>query len=476
MDQPRYGILGVPAGRPISDRETEGAAQGRSIRVDARWLKGSLSSLEEMFRQPGLIVRGADEPESAAVVEWRAEKRIERDGEVFFVGPDFSGVDIEAPLRSAVGEARLLSDEEARAFLKNLAAAARALDILAKAGRAPAAFFPSTTIASPSGEVLFLPAGLAELGGAKAYGGAHLGPEPSMLEFARRAALLFPDSLLADIPFGRRDRDTDKSASLAFLSLSALPMEICSPGTGRELAALLREKNAAPSAKNLAEAIGLSLAAHRAATEPKPESGSEPRMKAYARARRAAGMKYIFTHYKLPFIVGIVCLGLVGWIAYQPISSSARSARIVQALAPEALVRAYYAAIDSLDSDFISYAGRKSAVSDDDSLTTNLTVMSRYRYSIERREVLVKASAWLAAGQPPLEEGALLFGITDLEIKPVEASPLSFVSEYRLWTMEAQELGMPIPVVSRVRDELVLQTWGKGYRIKTLTRSETPGN
>jgi hypothetical protein len=111
----------------------------------------------------------------------------------------------------------------------------------------------------------------------------------------------------------------------------------------------------------------------------------------------------------------------------------------------------------------------------DNEQVSNLYVLMQVRLSYERVSPRIAASVWLKSGQPPLEVGKILFGLTGLEVLPT-SEPTRFTATYVKWvsaTPWAEGQG-PGSLGEATRDELTLTKTWKGWKLSTLKRTHKP--
>jgi len=134
---------------------------------------------------------------------------------------------------------------------------------------------------------------------------------------------------------------------------------------------------------------------------------------------------------------------------------------------PIEVVYAYYDAFNSLDHTMMDTCVSGRAGRNDINMVTGLFVATKVRQAYEMTiDNFLPASQWLEAGRP--ETDKTVFGITDLEIRPVSAgdNSASLEATYRLW--------MPgeFSVMEHVLRDLLELEYGKGlWRITKLVRS-----
>jgi hypothetical protein len=439
------------------------------VRVDGKRLRAVYARLEAIMREPGWIV-SEGKPERR-FAEWRVERRVESGGGALFLGPAFAGETI-----ASIADSPCPTEEETRSVLASICRVAGAMAALEASGRSLPRFIPEAILVSADG-ILFLPAALADLAGGVSPGAAHLGPAASFAEFVKEFALRVPGAALrADgnpsVGAGRGEREAEAARSRSLATMS--------PRLDGEIARLAE---GGAGSHSRAKIPGMpewerTLGAAGARGFLRPLSGAElsraekKRDGAVKSAAAAIGARDFLKRRSL--VLGIVAVLLGGSAVLFVPSFLARteSAMAIQALGPEELVRGYYAAIDSLDSDFVESAARKAASKPDADLVTNIAVLAKYRTAMEGKDARIRAEEWLAAGKP--ERGdAIVFGLTGLRIVPIGPAP-SFMAEYSLWVMDSPGENLPYgPTELKRRDRVVLERRGKGYRIASIERSET---
>jgi len=144
---------------------------------------------------------------------------------------------------------------------------------------------------------------------------------------------------------------------------------------------------------------------------------------------------------------------------------------------PEQVVRGYYTALSSLDDQIVgkltSFDSSKEAVLGlDKDETTNRYVLRQVRTAYESKSPVVEASAWEAAGKPPLVVGQVLFGLTGLQFVQENGQ---WTVRYQKWTSEGgDEKTPPMAVGTAVVDHVVLVKTGRGWKISSITRQSQP--
>ena len=147
---------------------------------------------------------------------------------------------------------------------------------------------------------------------------------------------------------------------------------------------------------------------------------------------------------------------------------------------PLEVAQGYYRAVDELHgTEFRKLLSKNpeggTAVGQDDEQTTNLFVLVQVRTGYERQSPLLKASEWLAKGQPALEAGQLLYGLSALKIQP-GANPEQLVVDYTKWvSLAAAEVGAsPNSLGENLHDVIRFQKTWKGWKIADIQRSIRP--
>jgi hypothetical protein len=144
---------------------------------------------------------------------------------------------------------------------------------------------------------------------------------------------------------------------------------------------------------------------------------------------------------------------------------------------PEQVVKGYYRGIDGLDSEALRKLtsfdkGKEVDLSRDQDEVTNLYVIRQVRLAYEKQSPMVDASAWEAAGRPPLVLGQFLYGTSALTF---EGEGTSWTVRYHRWTSEqAGEGQAQKPAGLEVTDALTLEKTWKGWKVSSLRRQSQP--
>jgi hypothetical protein len=453
----------------IASRIVLDGKEATCIRVDGKRLRAVYARLEAIMREPGWIV--SEDKGVRRFAEWRIDRRMESDGGALFMGPSFDGATI-----ASIAGAPSPSEEESASILASVARVAAAMAALEASGRPLARFIPEAILVSGDG-VLFLPTALADVAGGLSPGAAHLGPQASFAEFVKDTALRIPGAALREDPASYAAAPKNRHSAEA---ARATRLSTVSPRLDGEIAVLAdRGTGSPPSAKipDMAE-WDRTLEAARARGFLRPLGGTElaraekKRDKTVKNAARAIGARDFMKRRSLVLGIVAVLLGGSAILFVPTFIQRAEGAMAIQALGPEELVRGYYAAIDSLDSDFVESAARKAASKPDADLVANISVFTKYRSAMEGKNARIRAEEWLAAGKPD-QGDTIVFGLTGLRIIP-GGPATSFLAEYSLWVMESRGENLPYgPMELKRRDRVALERWGKGFRIASIERTET---
>jgi hypothetical protein len=459
----------------IVSNEAGGGSPRLKLSFPRASVKGAGGALAASLTEEGSCVSGGASPRRSA---WRFESIGEGEGEAYLTGPGFEGRSLDSCSGVEDGFPLLL-------------AASKALDFLNREGILPRGIVSSGMLFGGGGEVLVLPAS------AVARALAARSPESRAAAAAR---LVHPRSsgpeadasfLLAQAAYRLAagahpyPREAAESGSSAPPSPPAMPIALMAPRLDPEIAALIDRTLADPSSVPLPRwRAALDLASARGWLR---ELGSEEeaelakrRDAALESARRKDAASSFFRRRGL-LIAGIAA-GLA-LVALFVASMAGRKAGLpdLSGLSPMQVARTYYAALDSLDIETLEVAADKVARKEDDNMAVNLTVLSKTRIAYESKDPLVRASKWIEEGKPKLEQTAMLYGVTGLELKDEGAAPSKGIggtyrvgATYSLWFVEKSgpELdAYSVPVESRRSDELVLRKTEAGWKIVGLTRS-----
>jgi len=142
---------------------------------------------------------------------------------------------------------------------------------------------------------------------------------------------------------------------------------------------------------------------------------------------------------------------------------------------PEQVVRGYYQALDTLDSERLRkltsfHPFNEHDLSDDLDQATRLYVLRQVRTAYERQDPIVDAEQWEAQGKPELAVGRQLYGLAGLVI---DGGGDRWTARYRRWVSEGSD-GRVTVVGASVTDTLRLVRTGRGWKIASLTRESLP--
>ncbi len=408
---------------------------------------------------------------------WRFESIEDRGDTTRLSGPRFEG-----RLLDSAG-----SLEEGLDLVRS---AARALEFLSREGHLQRGLVSTGILIGQDGGVLVLPAGPV----ARALAAA--GPEERAAAAAR---LVHPRSTSAEsdavfllaqaaykfasgrAPYPREAAEVSSSAPPTPPVLSA---KLAAPRLKPELVSLIDRSLAEPASVNLLEwRVALDEAAERGwLRNLTPDEGTELarlREETIQKAQRKDAVSTFFRKYGL--MLGGIAVGaaLLALITVSTIRARNDGPNL-SSFSPRQVVEAYYRALDSLDIETLEAAADKKAAATDSTIVTNLYILTRTRLAYEGIDSMVSASKWKAAGMRTLNDGEILFGVTDLALKvksPPSSEELgsrcSISASYSLWYQERDEgaWGTAPKIVEDKRvDELVLEKTKKGWKIVELTR------
>ena len=436
------------------------------IRIPRSAWKAAGHSASTAMRQKGILVS------QGQLADWIAADTRQVDDEVICYGPGFDGSSLEELLHSGLGEEKRL---------QRLAAAARALNQLDSQTILPADIQSAGILVSADGDVLILPPALISRAAARTRTGERPTPEdnPAIAASAILAGIL--RRIFQPQVASNPDMPDDSETSLRRKGDPFVPLGLIAPHLDPKLATLadraMDQNTGSPFLDDWARAFDEAgknkyfrkIADDEIACKAQQRQAIETKV-----ARKLAFKRFVTKRSGLLTSLAIA----VVVIATIAIFDRPAPGPDLSELDPEALVRAYYMAIDSLDLATLDACLEGKAGKDDKSLVTNLTVVMKMRQAYSPEAPYILAQDWVAAGSPALAEGTMLYGITDLEIRPL-ALPLTgqsdtiaeshFEARYTLWTTESNEeriSGIPAPRI----DRLILTPGKKSWKILSIER------
>ncbi|MDX9957105.1 MAG: hypothetical protein RBT68_01565 [Spirochaetia bacterium] len=483
------------AGMPPSPVMTEHSIFAREpgrlgIRIPRSAWKAAGHSASAAMRQKGIL------SSQAQLADWIAEDISQVGDQVICYGPGFDGPSLEELLESDF-------DESAR--LQRLAAAVKALNRLDHENSLPAGMQSAGILVSTNGDVLILPPALVSRAAARAQSGEGPSPEgnPAIAASVMLAGTLrrmyLPE--VSATP-GTTGATADKKNDTGVINGERrkgdpfVPLGLIAPHLDPRLAALadsaMDQNTGSPSLDDWAR--GFEQAGrnnYRRELSEGELSGLELQRKATGIkvARKLARRRFIARRGSL--LAGLAITAVV--IVAIAIFDRPPPGPDLSELGPEAVVQAYYEAIDNLDLPLLEASVQGKAGKDDKSLLTNLTVVMKMRQAYSPDELFISARDWVASGSPALAEGSLMFGITEIEIRSLDVPPTGrpidnqepdsqsadsrfqleagscFEARYTLWTTESSEESIRGVHMSRI-DRLLLEKGKKGWKIVSIER------
>ncbi len=445
------------------------------IRIPVSQQRNSAQLMSRMMGDTGYLVKGDE------VLEWKVESSIDEDGATVLAGPAFSGLSLDLSIRACETQGAG-KDERARAEAAVLDLAG-AFAALAQRGCLPREI-SSCGIMTGADGVLFLPPKIVQLAFAK------LPPDErsESVAFLRSGKAQDADSeavfLLAQIAYrlacGRSAFEAEAKADIpAFTRGGFVPSAQVQPRLHPSLVSRIDASLSQPSGADLPAWVAAlrdragdgwlgDVDPSKAAVAGKQRVESEERLRREKRRgdflRKRGGILAAVG-------ISIAILGVV--IGSVVVDRGKRPD--FSGLGPVALAETYYKAIDSLDGTVLEVTAERSASKADDSLVTNLTVLTKMRMAYERKSPYITATEWVSKGKPALDSGTMVFGITGLTLAPesVGEDSAKLRADYTLWTMSAGREGVsPLPEGRITSDELTLKKGKKGWKIVGIERSE----
>jgi hypothetical protein len=467
-------------GQTIFARET-----GRlGIRIPRSAWKAAGHSASLAMRQKGILIH------QGQLCDWAADDLRQVDDEVICVGPGFEGLSLEELLASKLDKT---------IQIQRLASVARALHRLENESTLPAGIQSAGILVSSNGDVLVLPPALIARAAARTRKGEDPGPEdqPAI------AASILLGGILRRIFLHQAERNTSSTNEAARNTGSNnnavevasadtddrrkgdpfVPLGLIAPRLDPGLATLADRGMAQPATPPTL--IDWDKSFEEAGKKKYLRELSHAEMARLELERQAAeirtGKKLArkrFLAKRGGLLVGLAITAVV--IAGIAIFDRPPPGPDLSELEPEALVHAYYEALEALDLAIMEACleGKASQpVKDDRSLVTNLTVVMKMRQAYSPQAPFIPAEEWMATGSQELVEGTMLYGITGLKIQqlPLPGSPAPsavetrFEARYTLWTTESSEEVIRGAATRRI-DRLVLTQGKTGWKIISIER------
>ncbi len=251
---------------------------------------------------------------------------------------------------------------------------------------------------------------------------------PSIEETRRRARGL----RLAPLSLSRPEVREEVSAAV----MDGLGRGQGKPPTPERWAALLAEWESGGLFRELPEAQARALAAR---------ARREQELAARAYRRRAFWRQ----HWKTVLLAAAIAAA-VG-IFSGTVLRNLLKPRSTQGLSPRQVVETFYRSVNTLDhermQDCVSGRAGKPLIDQ----VINVYVISRVNLGYEGRSLIRSAEEWDRAGRPAVHPPDSVFGITDLDIQPLQGRPEpSFQVSYRFWTPDPDQGTVSRPARERV--------------------------
>lgn len=154
--------------------------------------------------------------------------------------------------------------------------------------------------------------------------------------------------------------------------------------------------------------------------------------------RRRLGLISFRKKHGTAVLIGIAVLIGTVFIA-APFIRTALEPDITEGLSREEVIGLFYDSQNKLDHETMQECVTGNAGKAYLNQVTTLFVISRVREGVEQENFFNNAPDWVEAGRPPLPEGHFVFGLTNLEISPMEEGD-RFRVKYIRWTSLPSEL------------------------------------
>ena len=281
---------------------------------------------------------------------------------------------------------------------------------------------------------------------------------PPAGQTAFSAALLLYRSLTGQDPYSGDEGDRRER----MVRRIYLPLEYFFPGLPEPLSRWTTQAlEGAPGAKpSLQEGVTLLKEAKRflsPGTIPSPEEESRRRtvLKRFERKQKALKIRRFFRRRGTLVLLVLAVTGAAAAVGV-PLIAGALAPPLTRGWEPEEVVRGYYQGINSLDPELLDGVTAGKAGKQRRDQVTSLFAITRIRMGYEGVSPQINARDWIDQGQRPLEEGELLYGISDLQIRRIDEK--RFLTVYKEWTSEA-ESASPSPPLSGEAAGLTVSGW-----------------
>ncbi len=143
---------------------------------------------------------------------------------------------------------------------------------------------------------------------------------------------------------------------------------------------------------------------------------------------------------------------------------------VTSGMQPLEVAEAYYKAIDDLDLETMDDCLAKKVGKEDTRLVEMVFVTHKVRQGYEHLGDLPRASEWLAAGKPELQQGIRPWGITDLRLTEMKDGRIE--ARYQLWAPQETAEGMEPEGIPRT-DILTFTEGRRSWEISGMERSQS---
>ncbi|HAK46012.1 MAG TPA: hypothetical protein DCO79_08865 [Spirochaeta sp.] len=137
------------------------------------------------------------------------------------------------------------------------------------------------------------------------------------------------------------------------------------------------------------------------------------------------------------------------------------------------VIELYYNSYNELDFETMEDCITKKAGKPDQNQVVSLTAITKVRTAYEGASNLYEAARWKKDGMPELEQGTILWGLSELTVEEL-STPNSYSANYERWSLaESENSSEALPEFEEIKDIIHLSIIKNSWRIDSLERKIT---